>query len=194
MRQYLAASETYLLAKAERRAKRNSMPFPFPNVGAKCLLCDAPGCARWKGYEVRGLICAEYGHAGPVAIHVGHCRTRKKDFLYFPDFLIAGRRLSRPTLKSFAETFAATGEIKMCIDDLIEHIEGDDFAIALSSAYEWIYATIRALRLNAGRLAIQVSEVTSVAVMRSVSSSALSDLFESRYAWHPYHDMVLHPP
>lgn len=181
-------------AKAERRSKRNLMPFAFPKVGLKCLLCEAPGCARWKGYAVRGLICAEYGHAGPVAIHVGHCRTQKRDFLYLPDFLIAGRRLSRPTLKNFAETFAATGDIKICIDDLIERIERDDFAIALSSAYEWIYASLRALRLNAGRLAIAISEVTSVAVVRSVSRSALRDLFESSHAWHPGHDMIFHPP
>lgn len=170
------------------------MSFPFPNVGAKCLLCEASGCARWKGYEVRGLICAEYGHAGSVAIHVGHCRTRKKDFLYFPDFLIAGRRLSRPTIKNFVETFAATGDIKRSIDDLVERIDSDDFAIALSSAYEWIYASLRALRLNAGRLAIAISEMTSVTVMRSVSKSAVRDLFEPRYAWHSDHDMIFHPP
>lgn len=180
--------------KAEGRFKRNSMPYPFPNVGERCLLCEASRCARWKGYAVRRLICAENGHAGPVAIHVGHCRTHKKDFLYLPDFLIAGRRLSRPTFRIFTETFNTTGDIKASIDALIERLDVDDFAIALSSAYEWIYASIRALRLNAGALAITISEETSVAVMRSVSSSGLRDLFKPHYAWHPGHDMIFHPP
>ena len=109
-------------------------------------------------------------------------------------FFIPGRRLSRPTFKRFVEAFNETGDIKRSIDDLIGNIPSDDFAVALSSAYEWIYAAVKALRFNAGALAIEISEVTSVAGLRAVSRSALTELFSPRYAWRPFHHMVLHPP
>jgi hypothetical protein len=102
--------------------------------------------------------------------------------------------MSRPTLKRFTETFAETGKIKQSIDDLIESIPSDDFAVALSSAYEWIYAGVKALRLHAGALAIEISEVTSVAVIRMVSRSALTELFGPGYAWRPFHNMIFRPP
>ncbi len=66
------------------------MAFSWPNVGARCLLCGRARCARWKGYFVRWLICGDFARDGPVAIHVGHCRSRKEDFSYMPDFLFHG--------------------------------------------------------------------------------------------------------
>jgi hypothetical protein len=35
-------------------------------------------------------IYAEYRHAGPMAVHLGHCRTRGRDFSYMPNFLYQG--------------------------------------------------------------------------------------------------------
>jgi hypothetical protein len=115
-------------------------------------------------------------------------------FFVHARFFIPGRKISRPTLKRFTETFVETGNIKQCIDDVVESIPSDEFAIALSSAYEWIYASVKALRLNAGMLAIEIGEVTSVALIRVVSRSALNELFGPRYAWRPFHDMIFHPP
>lgn len=66
------------------------MSFPFPNVRIKCLLCGKSQCARWKGYRVRAMICSDLGYAGAIAIHVGHCRTERRDFSYVPDFLFQG--------------------------------------------------------------------------------------------------------
>jgi hypothetical protein len=175
-------------------AKRSSMPFPFPAVGKKCLICAQSRCARWKGYFVRSLTCAALGRSGPIAVHVGHCKTEGRDFSYMPDFLVPGRRLSRPTLRRFVEVFAETGDIKKGIDDIVERIEGDDFSIALSSAYDWLYGCVRALRLNAGRLATSVSEATSAAAIRSASRSALADLFDRHLAFRPLQRMIFWPP
>lgn len=170
------------------------MPFPFPDVGKECLLCGEPGCARWKGYFVRKLTCALLGRSGRIAVHVGQCRTKGRDFSYMPDFFVPGRRLSRPTLKLFAEKFAGTGDIKSGIDDLVESIESDDFSVALSSAYEWLYGCVRALRFNAGRLAIAVSEATTVLGIRAAPRSALAVLFDCHLPFRPFQRMIFWPP
>jgi hypothetical protein len=112
-----------------------------------------------------------------------------------PQFLIPRLRLARPTLREFAEVFNKSGLIRNSIDALIEKFEGEDFSVALSSAYELIYTTVRALRLNAGQLAIVISELTSVSVVRDVFPSALRDLFEPGvYAFYPLYDLVFYPP
>lgn len=171
------------------------MQYAFPNVQRKCLLCGEAGCARWKGYFVRRVLCGQSGYVGLVAIHVGHCRSLERDFSYFPDFLLPGRRVSRFTLARFAAQYKQNGNIKSCIDDVIDQLGAEDFTLALSSAYEWLYASVRALRLNAGFLAIAVGVVTSVLVLKSVLLSALEDLFlHSRLSWHPSQHMIFYPP
>lgn len=170
------------------------MSYPFPNVRQCCPLCGNAGCARWKGYFVRSVICGDLEYAGPVAIHVGHCKELGTDFSYFPDFLIAGRKLSRRTFKRFAQDFVQAGSIRASIDGLIAKVPLDDFTVALSSAYEWLYQAVRALRLNAGALAIRVEEGTSIGVVMAVRPGALDHLFLAKFIWHPAHHMLCYPP
>ena len=170
------------------------MSFPFPNVSQRCLLCGEAGCARWKGYFVRQVLCGDVGYAGPVAIHVGHCRQSKRDFSYVPDFLIPGRRLSRLSLKRFTENFAQTLSLKSSIDDLVGRVPLEDFTVALSTAYEWIYQTVRALRLNASALAIGVDQFTSVGAFVATQPGARRDVFFAKFGWHPAHYILCYPP
>jgi hypothetical protein len=170
------------------------MAFPFPNVSKHCPLCGEVKCARWKGYFVRNWMCGELGCAGAIAIHVGHCVRGKKDFSCIPDFLVPRHKLSRLSLKKFVQVFIQTGNIKTSIDDLVSKIPLDDFTVALSSAYEWVYQTVRALRLNASRLAVTVGSATSVFALRVAAPSAITDLFRAELSWHPSHHMLLYPP
>jgi hypothetical protein len=64
----------------------------------------------------------------------------------------------------------------------------------MSTAYDWIYQSLRALRLNAARFAISVAAITSVAVLITASPSALDDLFYPEVSWHPAHHMLVYPP
>jgi hypothetical protein len=102
--------------------------------------------------------------------------------------------LSRPSLKRFAQVFNQASNIKASIDDLVAKIPLEDFTIPLSSAYEWIYQTVRALRLNAGNLAIKIGTATSVFILRTASPSAINDLFRPELSWHPSHHTLLYPP
>jgi hypothetical protein len=92
------------------------------------------------------------------------------------------------------QSFAETSSIRVSIDGLIAKVPFDDFTLALSSAYEWIYQAARALRLNSGLLAIRVEEVASVGVVIAVRPSALGDLFLVKFSWHPAHHMLCYPP
>jgi hypothetical protein len=80
------------------------MSYPFPNVRQRCLVCSRSGCARWKGYYVRSVICGELEFAGPIAIHVGHCKEEKRDFSYFPDFLFQGASYRAQRLRSLCKS------------------------------------------------------------------------------------------
>jgi hypothetical protein len=92
------------------------------------------------------------------------------------------------------QKFKESSSVRCSIDGLVAKVPLDDFTVALSSAYEWIYQTVRALRLNAGSLAIEVEEVTSVGVVNLVRPSALGDLFLAKFSWHPAHHMLCYPP
>lgn len=109
-------------------------------------------------------------------------------------FFIPGRRLSRPSFKRFISQIANGQSVRSAIDDLVERVCAEDFTVALSTAYEWIYQSVRALRLNAGRLAIRVGGDTGVGTLRSASKSAVGDLFSPKIMWHPAHHMLVYPP
>ncbi len=67
--------------------------------------------------------------------------------------------------------------------------------MALSSAYEWLYQAVRALRLNVTTLAAAIGEATSVGVLRETARSALMGLFDHcELSWHPAYYITLLPP
>ncbi len=171
------------------------MPFAFPNVGTACLLCGLAGCARWKGYYTRQWICGVLGFGGTIAIHVGRCRTQGRDFSYFPDFLIPGKRLARQSWQMFVEAFCRTKVIRESIDGLVAGIEMPDFTLALSSAYNFLYAAIRPLRMHHAELAILAPSASSVGVYYSLPKLVIENLFaRSDFAWHAFHHITLQPP
>jgi hypothetical protein len=194
IRQYVAASDAYFAEKA-LGAKQAFMQFPFPNVVACCLLCDRAGCARWKGYFVRQWICSVLGLGGAIAIHVGHCRTQGCDFSYFPDFLIPGKRLSRQSWQTFVEEFQRTKVIKNSIDNLVCGVEIPDFTLPLSTAYNFLYAAIRPLRMHHSDLSIIAPTTSSVGVYYGLPKLVIKNLFgRCDFGWHALHHITLQPP
>ena len=194
IRQYVSASDAYLAQRASG-AKRAFMRFPFPIVGARCPLCGRAGCARWKGYFTRNWLCGVLGLGGMIAIHVGHCRTERRDFSYFPDFLIPGKRLSRQSWQLFVEGFQKTKVIRDSIDDLIAGVEIPDFTLALSSAYNFLYAAIRPLRMHHAQLSILAPRASSVSVYYVLPKLVVKNLFgRSEFSWHAFHHITLIPP
>ena len=169
------------------------MPFPFPDIKSKCLVCFTACGARWKGYYIRRMIHCD--HVGPVAIHVGHCRKMKQDFSYFPDFLIPGRQLSRPTFKCYLKNFHQTRKVKASIDELVSSLpDMSEFTVALSTAYNWIYQSVRALRINASKFAIFPPTRLSAIVFYNLVASVVCDLFLIESLWHPAHHIIIQPP
>ena len=170
------------------------MDYPFPNLRKCCLLCGKPNCARWKGYFVRQYQCGILGSCGLIAIHAGHCKNEKRDFCYFPDFLVPGRRLARKSFEKFIDVFQKTHQIRVSIDQLLAGFESD-LSLALSSAYNFLYAAIRPLRINHERLMILAPVRSSVFVYYEVPRVVLQNLFSwSDCPWTGLQEIILHPP
>lgn len=171
------------------------MFYPFPNVQVSCLVCGGTGCARWKGYYCRQWVCHINGLSGLIAIHVSHCRTKNCDCCYFPSFLVPGRRTSRASVHKFIEGFAVTHSVKNSIDEFVGGFETSDFTMALSSAYDLIYAFVRSLRINHGSLCVLASEKTSVTVLYTLPKVVIPKLFNLLIGpWHGAQCINIYPP
>jgi hypothetical protein len=182
------------LQAKENGVERASVDYPFPNLRKCCLLCGKPNCARWKGYFVRQYQCGILGSCGLIAIHAGHCKNEKRDFCYFPDFLVPGRRLARKSFEKFIDVFQKTHQIRVSIDQLLAGFESD-LSLALSSAYNFLYAAIRPLRINHERLMILAPVRSSVFVYYEVPRVVLQNLFSwSDCPWTGLQEIILHPP
>ena len=171
------------------------MEYSFPDLGKSCLLCNGIGCARWKGYFTRNWLCGYFGSSRPIVIHVGSCKRLGRDFSYFPDFLIPGKRLSRKSWQDFIERFQVVRTIKLCVDELVGSLKIDDFTFATSSAYNLLYAAIRPLRINHEILFIRPPMTSSVFEFYNLPKLVIKKLFSFRHClWHAFHSLIFHPP
>lgn len=194
IRQYLSASDSYLDEKLAG-SKRARMLYPFPKLSESCPLCHGVGCARWKGYFTRQWLCGYFGSGRPMVIHVGTCKRLHRDFSYFPDVLIPGKRLSRRSWQDFTERFQVVRIIKMCVDELVGSVKLEDFTFATSSAYNLLYAAIRPLRINHELLSIRPPQKSSVFEFYTLPKLVIKNLFNWRQCqWHAFHAMIFNPP
>jgi hypothetical protein len=177
------------------------MLYPFPNVKKSCLLCGKKGCARWKGYFIRTLQCSDIEFKGEVAIHVGHCRIKKRDFSYFPSFLIPYRRTSRASLEEFTFKWYQSGSLSEGIEWILEGLDSGsekndlgEYKVPMSTAYGWLYALIIPLRLHSEELRIRPPYSTSIQEIRNQSAATIRKCFEPLRAWNPGFEHILAPP
>jgi hypothetical protein len=130
---YLAASDTYLAHPGHRR----SMPFEgWPDIHDRCPVCAATGCATYRGYYRRLMVCHELEVApGPVAIRTGYCRSTRRRFSLLPDFLVPYRRLSRFSFAALFEARTRPGARMLDAIDAVTEGLGEEFYLPLSTAY-----------------------------------------------------------
>lgn len=193
-RQYLFASQAYLSARAIG-ARYISMNYPFPIVKLMCPLCGSVDCARWKGYFVRDFFCTFLDYVGPIAIHVGHCRSKGSDFSYFPSFLLPGRSPSRLTLGRFAESAKASRNTSESIGVLSEGISEPNFSVSSSTAYSWISSICLSLCINELVLGLSSHTTKSVYSIYGLPLKILTELFTKRGCrWNVHQSIVFYPP
>lgn len=170
-------------------------------------MCERPRCARWKGYYLRRMICAEMEYEGPIAIHVGHCKTQDRDFSLLPSFLLPRQQVSRLGLESFLELWkrhhclqeariefaAGVGAGSDAADDG-SLPEAPGYRLPRSTAYHWLYALIVRLRLHASRLAITPPELFSVFECRRLPLSTLVACLDVSLPWRVASALALIPP
>jgi hypothetical protein len=187
--QYLNASREYL----EDPSLYSRMNYPFPKVSERCLLCQAQGCSRWKGYYVRQVICIWMGYAGPVAIHLAQCRRRGVDYTYWPGILVPYLWPTIPSLKLFYLTWMREHSIRAAIDEVVGRVE-QDLTLCFSTAYRWLAYVVRALILNYRSLHIRAPESAAATELRSYGVSEISPVFEGEKPWSPVQHITLVPP
>lgn len=171
------------------------MPYPFPMVSEICPLCTTSGCARWKGYFARSFFCTKLDYVGPIAIHVGHCKSKGCDFSYFPSFLLPGRTPSRLTLESFVDAARVSRNTSQVIGILSEGFSDPQFSVASSTAYSWIYSICLSLCLNQVELGLPSPVLKSVYAVYELPSKFLSGLFKKVCCrWNVHQDIVFYPP
>jgi hypothetical protein len=176
------------------------MYYPFPKVGESCLLCQKKGCARWKGYYLRKLRCAVVEFDGKVAIHVGHCKTQKRDFSYCPSFIIPYRQISRMSLQEFISQWHPLDKVKKGINWFMEGLESgskivsEGFELATSTAYNWIYQLVILLRMHSNTLEVLPPESVSIRAVRALPAQILALCFNPHLNWTPGIDHNRAPP
>lgn len=110
----------------------------WPELRQKCLLCGRPGCAIYRGYYTRYLFCPEMEFLGLITIRTAYCKRLDERFTLLPDFVIRYRRISRLSLLRFHECYRdSCWQIMSAIDAFTEGL-GEEFCIALSSAYAYV--------------------------------------------------------
>jgi len=155
------------------------------------------------------MICAEMEYEGPIAIHVGHCKTQGRDFSLLPSFLLPRTQVSRLGLESFLELWkrhhcvqAARVEFAAGVGAGAGSDAADDgslpeapgYRLPRSTAYQWLYGLIVRLRLHSRRLAIAPPELFSVFECRRLPLPTLLACLDVSLPWRVAFRLVLIPP
>ena len=182
------------------------MRYPFPAIRESCPLCGRLGCARWKGYYLRRMICSEMEYEGLLAIHVGHCKTERRDFSLLPSFLLPRQQLSRQGFAEFLESWKKAHRMCDARDELEDAVAAADedvgtlsekeerYSVPRSTAYHWLYALIVRLRLHAGCLQIAPPEHFSVFELWPLSLETLTACLEVSLPWRVASRLIMIPP
>jgi len=137
------------------------MDFPFPDIKKKCPVCKGPGCAIWKGYYKRNFFCMSLDISEKLAIHVGRCPTKKKDFSYLPDFLIPYQILSRSTLILFIGFWLKFTHLSKATEALTQDSLEPSYFPSLSTTWGWLKLALTFCRMNTHILKVADSHVFS---------------------------------
>jgi hypothetical protein len=171
-----------------------------------CPLCEQAGCARWKGYYLRRMICSEMEFEGKIAIHVGHCKQQGHDFSMLPSFLLPRQQISRLGFEHFLEVWKKAHQMADAREQFADGIAASDedggtlcekearYGVPRSTAYQWLYALIVRLRLHAGPLQIEPPLHFSVFELVGLPLRTLVSCLEIARTWRVASALVLIPP
>lgn len=184
----------------------SSLEYPFPVIGKCCPLCEQAGCARWKGYYLRRMICSEMEFEGRLAIHVGHCKHQGHDFSMLPSFLLPRQQISRLGFEHFLEAWKKAHQMPYAREQFADGIAASDedvgalrekearYEVPRSTAYQWLYALIVRLRLHAGSLQIDPPAHFSVFELVELPLRTLLSCLDISRTWRVASELVLIPP
>jgi hypothetical protein len=169
------------------------MDFPFPDIKASCPICQKPGCGDWKGYYSRRVFCFVEDLNENVAIHVGRCKTKRKDFSFLPESFIPYRQITKPSLSRFFGSWLKVGGLQKSLD-IFPQID-DSWLVSVSTAWEWIRLTLGFCRINLDLLKVPDSQsfilISDLRVFKTADEVSFSN---PRASWPGAINQILHPP
>ena len=152
------------------------------------------------------MICSEMEYEGPIAIHVGHCKTQGHDFSMLPSFLLPRQQISRLGLEHFLEAWKKGHWMQYAREQFADGIEAADddggtlreketrYRTPRSTAYQWLYALIVRLRLHAGPLQIEPPQHFSVLELIRLPLATLVACLEVSRTWRVASVLIIIPP
>ena len=152
------------------------------------------------------MICSEIEYEGPLAIHVGHCKTQGRDFSMLPGFLLPRQQISRLGFEHFLEAWKKTHRMQYAREQFADGIAASDedggtlreaevrYEVPRSTAYQWLYALIVRLRLHAGPLQIEPPLHSSVFELVRLPLRTLISCLDISRTWRVASALVLIPP
>jgi len=145
-------------------------------------------------------------YEGPIAVHVGHCKTEGRDFSLLPSFLLPRQQVSRQGLAEFVEAWKKNHCVRDAREDFADAVAATDedggtlseeesrYVLPRSTAYQWLYALIVRLRLHAGCLQIEPPQHFSVYELMQLPLHTLTACFEISLPWCVGSSLFLIPP
>lgn len=109
----------------------------WPDIHGQCPVCGDSGCATFRGYYKRFMLCTELEVFSLIVIRTGFCKRHRQRFSLLPDFLIPYRRISRFSLQNFIDAKARKSKLTDVIDDMTGDL-GEEFYLPLSTAYSYL--------------------------------------------------------
>ena len=171
------------------------MDFAFPDIKASCPICGEKGCAIWKGYYPRRVLCVKYKINEKVAIHVGRCQNKKKDFSFFPKILIPYVRVTRPTLGRLFKAWLKLTNVAEASESVTQEFSDDEWILPFSTAWSWLYLVLVFCRLNFAKLSTPSSHrfgnVNDLLIFRNHRHP---DFMDSMTNWPGYTCPKAQPP
>lgn len=171
------------------------MNFPFPDIKSSCPICSSPGCAIAKGYYQRRVFCPDTELNEMIAIHVGRCSTRGKDFSFLPEFLVPYRWISRRSLSSFFSIWLDLGGVEASAKKLTERLTSDEWYVTTATAWSWLKLILVFCRLNWENLCVPDGvSFEKVSSLRIFSSASDVPLLHREALWPRAFIIVKKPP
>lgn len=156
IKKYVNACQQYLLL-----GDLSTRDF-FPPIRLECPVCTRPGCAIWKGYYKRTLVCILFDGVITILCRKGWCKTTKTHFSYLPDFVIPRMKWSIPLLIQMIEDYLKSYSINQVIPS---------HEMAISTLYWILQFLISHFRIHATHCNLPPLACNSIHELKKIKTS-----------------------